>query len=470
MNVSKGIACNNYCVIHLSKKKLYKNYFKFYGIDLLSQQWTIKHALLLWIFINYQFKNQSLLHLCTLYNATTFISLTIKSNPKPKPMNNIYLRISQGLILLTLQLISYKTLKAQCPVGYPSGQVAYDTTIATPPGINTLFVKFPQADPYDGLLTCLRICISITGVVDSVSVENNSASAQTADIYYIRTDQITGPGLIAPLTNSINHHYGSYALGPSTAPLGAGPDFVAISKDTLLNAVTTCATITNSDSLFQFYGHDSVTYQYNITAFTNISCTGGNYNSTVATSALVRFRFEYCTCTGLILPLNITNFRIDKQTDNKASLVWSEMQEPESPDYHYEVEMSRDGIHFTNQGRVEGSNEINVSYKFPFTAMQQGEGVYYFRIRQVYASGYSRFSDIRTVTLKNSQSTNFILFPNPSNGIIGIKFDNIQDEKKIIDVSGSFYQLATSLQKGMYWVRVTDVTSHLYSVNQLFIK
>lgn len=400
-------------------------------------------------------------------------------------MQNIYLRISRGIIFLALQLISYNTLKAQCPYGFPSGEVAYDTTIATPPGINTLFVKFPQADPYDGLLTCLRICISITGVVDSVSVENNSASPQTADIYYIRTDQITGPGLSAPLSNSINHHYGPYALGPSTAPLGSGPDFVAISRDTLLNAVTSCAVITNSDSLFQFYGHDSVTYQYNITAFTNVACTGGNYNSTVATSALVRFRFEYCTCPGLILPLNVTSFRIDKISDNKASLVWSELQTQETTGYHYEVEMSRDGTYFTNQGRVDGSNEANVSYSFPYITRQQREGIYYFRIRQVYSNGYSRFSDIRTVTLKNYQTSNFILFPNPSNSIIGIKFDNIQGEKKIIEifnsqaqkvvsreieVTGSFYQLATSLQKGMYWVRVTDVTSRLYSVNQLFIK
>ncbi len=421
----------------------------------------------------------------TIYNDTTFIPLTTKSNPKPKTMKNIYLRIFKGVLFFSLQLTSFNTVKAQCPYGFPSGQVAYDTTIATPPGINTLLVKFPQADPYDGLLTCLRLCISITGVVDSVSVENNSASAQTADIYYIRTDQITGPGLSAPLTNTINHHYGPYALGPSTAPLGSGPDFVAISKDTLLNAVTTCAIITNSDSLFQFYGHDSVTYQYDITAFTNVTCTGGNYNSTVATSALVRFRFEYCTCPGLILPLNVRSFRIDKVAENKASLVWSELQTQETPEFHYEVEMSRDGTHFTSQGRVNGSNEINVPYKFAFIARQQGEGVYYFRIRQVYASGYSRFSDVRTVTLKNSSSSNFILFPNPSNGIIGIKFDNIQGEKKIIEIfnsqaqkvvskeieaTGSFYQLATSLQKGMYWVRVTDVTSHLYSVNQLFIK
>lgn len=152
---------------------------------------------------------------------------------------------------------------------------------------------------------------------------------------------------------------------------------------------------------------------------------------------------------------------------------------------HYEVEMSRDSIHFTSQGRVDGSNEINIQYKFSYIARQQEEGIYYFGIRQTYASGCSSFSDIRTVTLKNSHTSDFILFPNPSNGIIGIKFDNIQDEKKIIKifnsqaqkvvnkeiaVTGSFYQLAISLQKGIYWIRISDVKNRLPRVNQLFIK
>ena len=221
-------------------------------------------------------------------------------------MKHIYARFfTTGGLIILMQLFFHHTALAQCPFGVTPGSTMYDTTINTPPGINTLQVKFPQADPMVGMVTCLRLCISITGVVDSVSVENNSASAQTADVYYIRTDQITGPGLSAPLTNSINHHYGPYPLGPTNGVLGSGPDFIAISQDTLLNAVTVCQTINNMDSLLQFYGHDSVTYTYNIMAFTNVTCTGGNYNSTVATSAIVRFHFEYCTCPGYILPLQL---------------------------------------------------------------------------------------------------------------------------------------------------------------------
>jgi Secretion system C-terminal sorting domain len=400
-------------------------------------------------------------------------------------MKHLYPRFFIVSISLTFTtLLNISVASAQCPYGITPGTTAYDTTISTPAGINTLQIKFPQADPFVGMVTCLRICISITGVVDSVSVENNSASPQTADIYYIRTDQITGPGLSSPLTNSINHHYGPYALGATNGTLGSGPDFVSISRDTLLNAVTVCQTVTHFDSLMQFYGHDSVTYNYNITAFTNVSCTGGNYNSTVATSAIVRFRFEYCICPGYVLPLRLHNFNVAKIADNRANLSWSELGDTSAP-YHYEAEISRDGNHFSKAGTIEKNNSSPASYNFIYTTKQQESGLFYFRVKQVYAGGYARFSNIRQVTLKNSDIPKFFITPNPSNGIVGIKFDNhgsgkmkleifnAQGQKvmeKEIVVAGTSYQQVAQLQSGIYWVKCTDVASQLSGVNQLLIK
>ena len=388
-------------------------------------------------------------------------------------------------VLIFIAVSVLQPLKAQCPYGFEPGSTAYDTTIATPPGINTLLVKFPQADPLAGMVTCLRLCVSITGVVDSISVENNSASPQTADIYYIRTDQIMGPGLSTPLVNSINHHYGPYGLGATNGVLGSGPDFMSLSHDTLLNAVTVCHTM-HADSLFQFYGMDSVTYQYNITAFTNVTCTGGNYNSTVATSALVRFRFEYCTCPGYVLPLNVRNFNAEKIAENKAKLSWSGFEEEGTGEtFHYETEVSRNGTDFQSVSQQSPNQSGPDNYDYIFTSGQNEAGTYYFRIRQVYASGFTRMSEIKQVHLKSSESPKFIIYPNPSDGIVGIKFDNNQDGKKLlqifnshgqklvekeIEVRGNSYQQVATLQTGNYWVRLTDIATRLSSVSQLFIK
>ena len=50
---------------------------------------------------------------------------------------------------------------------------------------------------------------------------------------------------------------------------------------------------------------------------------------------------------------------------------------------------------------------------------------------------------------------------------------NSQGQKvmqKEIVVSGTSYHQVATLQGGVYWLRLTDVTSQLSSVNQLFIK
>ncbi len=383
---------------------------------------------------------------------------------------------------LLLQVVKSE---AQCPYGFLPGSTAYDTTIATPTGINTLEIKFPQADPLEGMVTCLRLCVSITGVVDSISIENNSASPQTADVYYMRTDQISGPGLTGTLSNSINHHYGPYVLGATDGVPTSGPDFMSITHDTLLNAVTLCQVITNLDSLFQFYGHDSVTYLYNISAFTNVSCTGGNYNSSVATSALVNIRFEYCTCPGYVLPLNIRDFTVEKQAENKALLSWSGFEDNSIPfSYHYEIQKSIDGKNFTAVGEVVSNPSGTNSYNFTYVTKPGENGFIYFRIRQVYSNGYSRLSEIKQIKLDGSVPPKFIIFPNPSNGNIGIKFANNQGDKKLlqifnsqgqkvlqkeIEATGTYY-LTSTLQAGAYWVKLTDMATQLSDVNQLFIK
>ena len=360
----------------------------------------------------------------------------------------------------------------------------YDTTIATPAGVNSLQVKFPQADPIKGMVTCVRLCITITGVIDTLSVENNSASPQIATVTYLRTDQITGPGLVVPMSNTASLSF-NYPLGPTNGILGSGPDFASTGRDTLQNAVTVCGTINDSAALSMFYGHDSVTYNYTITAFTNVSCTGGNYNSTVGTSALVRFHFEYCTCPGYVLPLNFGQFFANRAGDNKVELKWMSF-ENQNQDYQYQVEMSRDGRNFNTITTIPKKPESEDMYRFTYTTGQHNGGAYYFRIKQISNGGHSTYSNIRQVNLESSAFPKFSVYPNPSDGIVGIKFDNISGgqitiqvfntqgqtvaKKEIVAAGGSSYWQIASLQSGVYWLRVTDVTSRLSCVNQLLIK
>lgn len=377
-------------------------------------------------------------------------------------------------------------INAQCPMGYPPGSTAFDTTIAFPTGTTSIPVKFPQFDPVNGMVTCVRLCVTITGIIDTLAMQNYAASSQTATFVYTRNDQITGPGIGTPLSNSANLTYGppGNILTAYDGIPGAGTDFYSMADDTILNEQL-CRTISDSATIVQFYGHDSVTYNYDINVSTNATITGGSSSTLVLTSALVNFHFEYCTCPIVTLPLSIRNFFVTKISDNTAELKWNAFDDLET-NYRYEVELSKDGRNFFNVGQVaKNMSENSNVYKFIYTASPTYTGVHFFRIRQVYTNGYSRFSDIRTIDLKNSVYTGFDIYPNPSTGIIGIKFDNNESGKKLVEVYNtqgqkvmqkelvvtglSYHQLGT-LQQGTYWLRLTDVTSRLSRVNQLFIK
>jgi hypothetical protein len=330
-------------------------------------------------------------------------------------------------------------------------------------------------------VTCVKLCITITGVVDTLGMQNLSGSGQTGTFTYVRNDTMRGPGLITPLHNDANQTYGPYVLDPFDGSIGTGPDFYGFADSTILTAQL-CRTLNDSASIAQFYGTDSVTYNYKINVSTGASITGGSASTLVLTSAYVNFHFEYCKCPKLILPLNINAFNANKIANNKIELKWTGFDDPYA-NYNYEAEVSRDGAKFFNIGAMP-KNAMKETYQMLYSTNGES-GSYYFRIKQVYSNGYARYSNIQRVAMENSGSPKFSLYPNPSQGIVGIKFDNssaghydiqiynAQGQivvNKAIVVGGSSYVQIGVLKGGNYWLRLTNKQSLESCVNQLIIK
>lgn len=385
-------------------------------------------------------------------------------------------------MILLMQTLLLNKSSAQCSGGHPGGTTAYDATISFASGITSMLVKFPKFNPEEGMVTCMRFCFTVGGVVDSLSFENTDLdNPHDFSATYGRTDIVTGPGLSGALFSSISKPY-HFSLAKADGVPGSGPDFGKVINDTILGS-TTCQTVTTESSLSEFYGqaNDSVVYNYTITGGVNIT-SSANASIGIATSGFVRVRFEYCTCPSTVLPLNIREFYINKINAGKAELVWQGFDDP-AADYRYEAEVSADGRNFTRVGTVPKNNTA-AAYKLPYTASRTG--MHYFRIRQVYANGYTRFSDIRHINLESAGLPKFVLFPNPSNGIVGIKFANFVSgylEIKVFNAQGqtliakqvevenvNSLQVASLQQKGVYWIRVMDVNTKQSSVNQLLIK
>src|SRR5688572_15414395 len=94
------------------------------------------------------------------------------------------------LILSTFQSLNAQT----CPDGSPQGGTAFDTTIAFASGVTSTEVSFPKFNPMSGMVTCVRLCITITGVVDTLAMQNFASTAQSGTFNYVRNDTISGPG------------------------------------------------------------------------------------------------------------------------------------------------------------------------------------------------------------------------------------------------------------------------------------
>lgn len=389
-------------------------------------------------------------------------------------------KISLTLLLLLCLQVS----KSQCPGGYVAGETAYDTIIPIPPGATSTTVKFPKFNPINGMITCMRLCMSVTGVVDNLSFENNDISSPntyTAD--YNRTDILTGPGIISPIMSTIAKHY-SFNLGVSNGIPGSGPDFGSVSNDTIRNPSAECRQINDSVTLSNFYGLDSLAYTYTSFGGVNIG-SSPNATISIATSAFVRLRLQYCTCPASALPINVRFFEVYKLTSSKVELKWRGFDDPNS-NYRYETEVSRNAYSFTTfDSKQKSEDGVDNPYSLNYEARDGESGDFYFRIKQVYANGYVRYSNIQHVTLESSDKPKFYIYPNPSNGIVGIKFDtrisgqfdiliyNTQGQvivKKDVMANGSSYLEVTRLSPGVYWLKLTDRKSQLSSVNQLLIK
>jgi hypothetical protein len=400
-------------------------------------------------------------------------------------MRPLYTRFFSVTIPIFILIFCSHFTYAQCPGGQPGGLTAYDTTIAFGSGIVTTQVKFPKFDPQTGMVTCVRLCVTIKGIIDTVALENYTNAAQTGSYTYTRKDTITGPGIPTNLTSSANLSFGPFPLAATNGVFGSGPDFYSNGSDTVLTQLL-CVNINDSTTIAQFYGvNDSVTYIYNIDADAIGVVTGGSSLAFVLSSALVNFHFEYCTCPPIVLAQNISQFTVTKLTADKAELKWAGGFDDLSSDYHYEAQMSRDGHNYISIGSVPKNTINGDPYRLVYRAFGGESGAYFFRIKQIYSNGYSRFSNIRQVTLENSDFPKFTLFPNPSNGIVGIKFDNTNTGhfniqiyntqgqtmvKKDIVTNGSSYVQVATLESGVYWLRLTNVKSQLSSVNQLLIK
>jgi hypothetical protein len=383
-------------------------------------------------------------------------------------------------VFLPLLLFSTKNVSAQCPNGQPAGGTAFDTTVRFSSGVTHSEIRFPKFNPMSGMLSCVKLIVTMTGIIDTSAFENLTFAPVTISRSYNRTDNMTGPGLTPDLNNSFS--------GVTNIPLGnnngvdhSGPDFYSNARDTVMAKQVT-RTLTDSISISEFYGTGDVVYNYDIGVTTNVS-GGGDLDIYMRTSAFVNFRFEYCTCPLSTLPIGLKNFTVSKANTNAAELRWD--AEAGNDSYFYEIEISRDGQHFTKAAvqRKGSNNEASYQYVHPVKTTEYGR--FYFRVKQRWFDGYYRYTDIRSIELSNPVFSTVSIYPNPSSGSVGVKFIAAKAGNYLIEVSNAAGQVVSRknmsveetdykqiglLQKGQYYVKITEQSSQVSCIQQFFVQ
>jgi len=116
---------------------------------------------------------------------------------------------------------------------------------------------------------------------------------------------------------------------------------------------------------------------------------------------------------------------------------------------HFDIETSKDGIHFTKAGSVNAANRTNYKFNFPITA-SISSAILYLRVKSVDNDGSYEFSIIRALNAECKSKLSLGIYPNP-----------VANQQYVtIKASGG-------LLNGKYRASLYDVAGKLISMKEL---
>ncbi len=148
------------------------------------------------------------------------------------------------------------------------------------------------------------------------------------------------------------------------------------------------------------------------------------------------------------LPVNISYFTAQKQS-SVVQLKWITVSEQNNS--HFDIQISVDGINFSNIGKVNGAGNSNTSLDYSFTDKTPASGVNYYRLSQVDFDGKTMLSNPVLVNMGFINSTIHVFaIPHSTNLNINISLEQASSGQLVIyDLNGrKVFQQEVTLNKG----------------------
>lgn len=395
-------------------------------------------------------------------------------------MKQIYTKVSSFLLFFTLLIYLPDKSYGQCTCsgGLPATPVSYSVTIA-PTTSSTLIYTFPQFDPSIGTLSCVRLRDTISGITTTGAL-NKAPTTKSYKFQLTLSNNISGPGI--SIDQDFNKIYGPDSLGfygDPTDTITYGPDPV------FTNDPGTGQTGGNA----AYIGLGTVDFTYTINGGMVALSGGLNYNSGISTTIGGTLALTYYWCPASILANSITSFSVLK-SGNSVLLKWTGQNEQNTD--IYEIEYSKDGIHFSSAARqaayVDDAGAAS-KYEYQYNLASTAADRLYFRIKKTNAAGKSGYSAIRVINLSAGSTaiSNFQLYPNPASKHLNVEWSspvtgNIsvgvlntvgqQVYSQAFELNGSNniqLNLPASVKPGVYYLLVKDVSNHTQQLTKLLI-
>jgi type IX secretion system substrate protein len=389
---------------------------------------------------------------------------------KPVKAVNLLTILRFVLLCFFITTISLQ-LNAQCGSGLQSKSYS---VVLTGTGNNVWGFSIPQFNPSIGTLVAVDIKSAVS-VNYSFNLENNDDVAVAYTAVIERDDFIQSAALHTPVYKSVIQNFGPYTLAASDGIPGSGPDYISQGPIAFLNNYIINDSIT--DAVAGFFGLGSASFSY--IPSTYVFANGGADYSLSGTAAdTMKITLTYYYCTTNILSSDITSFSVTKEPGALAQLDW--VTENEIAGRTYEIEESNDGKNFndiaSSTSVVNGNSSSN--YRYDYALAPGTSGKLYFRLKEINADGYVKYSEIRNIEIDNNKE--IYLYPNPADNFINIVFNEPATEGWQVDIFAADGRLVQRnqilktgiaridflhrLAKGVYIMRANDTrTKKMYT-------
>lgn len=352
-------------------------------------------------------------------------------------------------------------VKAQCSA---PNKISYNV-ILNGTGNNSWGFVFPKFDPSVGTLVAVDIR-AIVSVNVNFQLSNVGAGPDSYTVLAGRNENLSVSALGAPISSAFPQDYGPYNLQAGQDTVGAGtvasPQFFSLMNGYNLNDSITSA-------VAGFLGTGWVVFNNNPYTYAAV-ISGSNYSLNTTVSDTMKISLTYYYCTSNILASDITSFSVTKESPSLAKLTWD--TENEISGRTYEVEESSDGKKFTDiasmVSQVNGSGTSAYDFNYPIAGGTTG--TLYFRLKEINAHGQTKYSEIRSIEIDNTNG--IYIYPNPANSFINILINEpgssgwqatifaadgrLVQRNELINSSPAHIDFIRQLAKGAYFLRLNN--------------